>query len=194
VEGALDEGVIEYCAAIAAQSDGDARKAIALLKTAVQTAENEGSDKVTIEHVKKALEVYEKDIVRQTITTLPLHHKAVILSIVLCIEAGLYKKAGVRSGHAYIAYKNICHVLGIEPHTQRRFRDFLNELEELELVHSQHLSYGRGKGRAKVVWLEGNPSLFKEVIFESERFSEFDYQAFVKEFRKLVSSLQDASF
>lgn len=191
VEGALDEGVIELCAAIAAQSEGDARKAIALLKTAVQVAENEGSDKVTVKHVKEALEVYEKDIVKQTITTLPLHHKAIILSVVLCIEAGLHGSAGVRSGHAYIAYKNICRVLGIDPYTQRRFTDFLNELKELELVRVRYLSYGKRKGRAKVILLEGNPSSIKDAIIESERFSGFDYQTFVKELRKLVSTIED---
>jgi len=80
-EGTLDDGVIPLCAALAAKEHGDARKALDLLRVAGELAEQEGAEKVTIDHVWKARDELEKDKVSEIVRTMPFHGKLVLASI-----------------------------------------------------------------------------------------------------------------
>ena len=59
--GALEPGVIQKCAAFAAQEHGDARKALDLLRIAAELAEREGAGKVSISHVDAAENKLDSD-------------------------------------------------------------------------------------------------------------------------------------
>jgi len=80
-DGALEEGVIPLCAALAAREHGDARRALDLLRVAAEIAEREGAPKVTEEHVMRARAEIERDKVSDVIRTLPLHSKLVLASV-----------------------------------------------------------------------------------------------------------------
>lgn len=163
VDGAVENEVIGYCAAVSAQSDGDARKAIALLKTAIIIAENKGSDKVKLEHAKAAVEVFEKDVIFKAVSTLPEQHKMVLLAIAACSE---FEKNLV-TGQVYDTYTRLCMLAGLDPFTLRRVRDLLNELAELDLIQTMMKSKGRGKGRTRQILLGGPASYYIEAIINS---------------------------
>ncbi len=175
-EGVLEEGVIELCAAIAAQGEGDARRAIELLRTAVRIAEDEKKEIVTIEHVKKAVDVIEKDIIHQTVSTFTPQGKIVLLSIVACVDAGYNQ---VRSGDMYKAYQIACKMLGIEPYTQRRVSDLVRELETLNLVNTVVASKGR-YGRARFIDLGAPVEYYKSVLLQDDYISRIDYSELVR--------------
>ncbi len=155
--GTVDDAVIQYCASIAAREHGDARRALDLLRVAGEVAEREGADRVTIDHVKRAREEIERDMVMEVIRTLPFHGKLVLLTIAL--RGG---KIG-STGELYLRYREIARKIGLEPVTQRRVSDIINELEMLGIVNAKLINRGR-YGKTREVILMVDPQVVIKVL------------------------------
>ena len=161
----LDEDVIPYCAALAAQEHGDARKALDLLRVSAEIAEKEGSIRVIKEHVKKAIKKIETDHVVEAVRTLPTQSKILLLGMIILKENGRDK---FTTGEIYTIYKSLCKKIGIDILTQRRISDLISELDTLGLINSIVISKGR-YGRTREIKL-GNPlEPIKSALFEDYR-------------------------
>lgn len=145
-QGVISEGVIEYCASIAAKEHGDARRALDLLRIAGEVADRLGDDHVKIEHVKMAREELENDMVSAVVQTLPQHSKLVLLATAL---AGGKLNS---TGDLYMKYREIAKSLGLEPVTQRRVSDIISELEMAGLFIAKVVNRGR-YGKTKEIEL-----------------------------------------
>jgi len=167
-EGVLEEEVIPFCSALAAQRDGDARFAIDLLREAVTVAESEGLSKVTREHVVKAFEKVEMDNIEKAIASFTLHQQTVLLSIVLCKEVGL---KSITTGDIYTVYAILCNFLGIKPATRQWVSETLNQFDTMDIISSVVVSRGRF-GRTRKVNLGAPAESIKKVLLESYRFSD----------------------
>lgn len=165
----VDDNAIKVASAIAAREHGDARQAIDLLRVAGEIAEREEKNKVTKEEVLKGREKVEKNVVRDTITGLPLQEKLLLLAISLHAENGNGK---IKTGKLKDIYERVCKDLGYEPVSLRRINDLLSDLEMLGLVTSHVKSFGR-YGRSRVSELEVSPSLTLEVIQSEEKLQSF---------------------
>ena len=148
-DGVLDAAVIPLCAALAAKEHGDARKALDLLRVSGEIAEREGAGKILERHVRKAQEKIEHDTMEEVIKTLPLHSKLVLYSIVILDENG---SLPANTGEVYVVYKEICEGMDVEPLTQRRVSDLINELDMLGIINAKVVSKGR-YGRTKEIRL-----------------------------------------
>jgi len=135
----LDEMVIPLCAALAAQERGDARKALDLLRFAGELAERNRSPKITIEHVREAQEKIENDSVGETINTLPIQSKLVLLSC--AHQCGKNSKTTTRS--VYDLYQTFGIQISIDVLTQRRISDLISELNMLGIISIKKISRGR---------------------------------------------------
>ncbi|MGQ9759393.1 MAG: ORC1-type DNA replication protein [Candidatus Methanomethylicaceae archaeon] len=169
VRGVIGPEVIKLCAALAAKEHGDARRALDLLRVAGELAERGGEERVGEEHVRKAQKEVEKDRVVEVIKTMPLHSRLLILSLYI-LERGKVK--GCVTGELYDLYSKIVKKFGLEPLTQRRISDLINELDMLGIANAKVVSKGR-YGRTKVVNLcvpEGN---LREALQEDSRVMEF---------------------
>src|SRR3990172_6139117 len=69
--GAVEEGVLEKCAAFAAREHGDARRALELLRVSGELAERQNEMKVAISHLDQAEDKIERDRVLDIIATQP---------------------------------------------------------------------------------------------------------------------------
>lgn len=165
-EGVLEEGVIEYCASAAAREHGDARRALDLLRFAGEIAEREGAPRVGVGHAKKAREELEMNAATEVVRTLPYHSKLVLLS--LAAMGGFAES----TGSLYITYRKICEALGVEPLTQRRVSDIINELDMLGILTSKVVSRGR-YGKTKEVSLGIDPSTLLRVLSSDGRIGEY---------------------
>lgn len=148
-DGVIEPGVINLCAALAAREHGDARRALDLLRVAGELAERRGSDKVTEADVREAQKVIERDTVSEAIRTLPMQSKLVLFSVYLLMKSNVSE---IITGSVFNVYSELSEALGMEPLTQRRIGDLLNELDMLGLINSKVVSKGR-YGRTKIIRL-----------------------------------------
>jgi len=137
--GAIDDSVISYCAALAAREHGDARRALDLLRVSGEIAEREGSEKVTVEHVKKASIELEENRVYQSIVSLPLHQKLVLKSIL----EETASKGQTSTGEVYAKYVEKTRKYMLEPLTMRRISDIISQLDMMGIILAEVVNRGR---------------------------------------------------
>lgn len=139
-EGAVDYAVITKCAALAAQENGDSRKALDLLRVSAELAERENWKKVTERHVNMAEDKLDRDRIIEIIKTQPKQSKLVILAILLIFKKG---KSGMHTGEVYELYDKLAVGNGLKTLTQRRVSDLISELDMLGIINASVISKGR---------------------------------------------------
>jgi archaeal cell division control protein 6 len=147
IDGVLEQGLIDKCAAYAAREHGDARRALELLRVAGEIAERQGDKTVKIDHLDFAESKIERDRVIDIITTQPKQHQLVLFSILKISEKS---KKVIFTGEIYEYYKGLCIETNIRPLTQRRVSDILSEFDMLGLISGKIISKGR-YGRTREV-------------------------------------------
>lgn len=145
---ALDSGVIEKCAALAAQEHGDARRALDLLRVAGELAERSGSAKVGLQHVDSAEEKIDTDKFVEIIKTQPKQSQIVLYTILKLVNGS----KEVLTNDVLSAYQNNCAKHGLKPLTQRRVSDLIAELDLFGIISTKNVSRGR-YGRTRVITL-----------------------------------------
>jgi len=180
-EGVLDEDVIPFCSALAAQEHGDARKALDLLRVSGEIAERENSERVTREHVKKAVRKIESDQVSEAVRTLPTQSKVLLFGMIILTESGYAK---FTTGEAYSIYRNLCRRIGLDVLTQRRVSDLISELDMLGIINSIVISKGR-YGRTREIKVEMPIEDLKKVLLEDYRLE--NLLKYEKDLKSLIS-------
>jgi len=164
-DGVLDDEVIPFCSALAAQEHGDARKALDLLRVSGEIAEKENSEIVTKEHVQMAVKKIEMDHVLEAVRMLPTQNKILLFGMVLLAEAGFKK---FTTGEIFTVYKSLCKKVGVDVLTQRRISDLISELDMLGIINSIIISKGR-YGRTREIKLDVPNESVKEALLEDYR-------------------------
>ncbi|HKZ49459.1 MAG TPA: ORC1-type DNA replication protein [Candidatus Nanoarchaeia archaeon] len=144
---ALEEGVLQKCAAFAAREHGDARRALDLLRVAGEVAERDSADRVKGEHIDKAEERIEKDRVLEIVTTQPKQSQLVLYAILLTANG-----RKMETGEVHDKYRELCLQSGQVPLTQRRVSDLIGELDMLGLINAKVISKGR-YGRTREIFV-----------------------------------------
>ncbi len=139
-EGVLKEGVIKLCSALAAQEHGDARRALDLMRVAVNKADVNGDELVGIEHVRMAQNQLQFDQMTPVISGLPFHQKLVLYSILLNETNGL---TNVSSGEIYSVYQMTCDNAAVTPLVSRSIGNVIKNLDSLGLITTKTTSLGR---------------------------------------------------
>ncbi len=146
----VDPGVVERCAAYAALENGDARRALALLRLAAEMAERDHAKRITPDHVVKAKNRLEQDIILDCCRTLPPHCKVLLYAILQLFER---RRSGVLTGEVYESYRRLAERLGLQPLHARSISNYVSELETLGLVRATIVSRGRG-GRTREILVD----------------------------------------
>jgi len=156
-ENTVEYGAIRKCAALAAQENGDARKALDLLRVAAELCEREGKTTVNESYINKAQAKIDKDRVVEVVKSQPKHSKIVLLSMIK-----LYGKSqkAMQTGDVYMLYEKLTNQYGLKALTQRRVSDLISELDMLGVINASIVSKGR-YGRTRKINLQLNPDLIK---------------------------------
>ena len=160
-DNVLEEGVIAKCSAYAAREHGDARRALELLRVAVELAERKGILKITIKELDEAEEKIEKDRVLDIITTHPKQFQLVLYSILLIYDQRK-KENIIFTGEIYVLYKDLCAKINLRPLTQRRVSDVIAEFDMLGMINAKVISKGR-YGRTREVSVVTNDMLNSKI-------------------------------
>ena len=139
-QNVLDQAVIPLCAALAAKEDGDARRALDLLRISVQQAEQSEVSIVGISHVRQAQNQLEFDQITPTIQNLPLQQKLVLFSILINERNGL---TNISTGEVYGTYEMACENAGERPLTSRRVSSLISGLDMAGIITAKTTSRGR---------------------------------------------------
>jgi cell division control protein 6 len=131
----ISDAVINLCAAMAGKENGDARRAIDLLRVAAEIAERERVIKVEEKHIRLAQEKIERDTNYEVLKNSTTHTKLVIVAII--------KSENGNTGEVYEIYSSLCTHSEQEPLTQRRITQIISELDQLGLITSNVVSQGR---------------------------------------------------
>ena len=168
-KGVIEDSAINLCAAIAAREHGDARKAIDLMRISIEMAIREHSDKVTEREVYRARNKFELDVLHESVRSLPLHTKIVLLSVILTQRVA---NRPIYTGEVYENYRRICEELSMQALTSRRVSDLLADLDDIGLIVSLNKSLGRA-GRSRFLRVPDHLDLIEEYVLEDEQLSTF---------------------
>ena len=185
-DGIIDPSAISLCSAIGAQEHGDARKALDLMRIAIEIANRDGREKLTDREIYEARDKFDMNVVREAITTLPLHSKMILLSCILTQEMA---RGQMTTGEIQENYRNMSQELGITPLSARRISDILSELHDFGLLNSETRSLGR-YGRTRFFSTNGELNHYKRYLLEDDVLSSFKGNKLVKQSR--FDSLEQA--
>jgi cell division control protein 6 len=153
----VSDAAINLCAAMAGKENGDARRAIDLLRVAAEIAERERVSKVEEKHIRLAQEKIERDTNYEVLKNSTAHTKLVILAIT--------KSKNGNTGEVYEIYSSLCSLSEQEPLTQRRITQIISELDQLGLITSNVVSQGR-YGRSQRIKITIPTLTVKEALKE----------------------------
>lgn len=163
----IEDGVINYCAAIAAQEHGDARKAIDLLRASGEIAEKEATKRVTEEHMKKAQIMLELNRTEELIKGFTLQKKIVLLSLLKNEQSNINNN----TQSVYDAYKKLCKQMPLEILSQRRVAELISELETAGMI-SFHILYQGRYGRKRTIDIKSAYETIEKALFQDELITE----------------------
>lgn len=146
IEGALAEDVIPLTAAFAAQSHGDARKAIDLLRKAGDLANEQGDLEVTEEHVRTAQEDVETDRSLKLVEGLSTQKKLSLYATAAVAEYGDDRALTATSRVAYPVYQYITDVLDADFRTRETFNNYVREVGTYGQLDHERKSLGGKRG------------------------------------------------
>ncbi|AHG01706.1 cell division control protein Cdc6 (plasmid) [Halostagnicola larsenii XH-48] len=166
-ENVVDDDVIPLVAAFAAQTHGDARKAIDLIRVAGELAEREGDDRVREVHVREAQNKVEKNRVLEVVRGISTQKK-------LC----LYATAAVasetddetaRSTTGYRVYQFLTESIGADQYHQETYVNKMKEMTTYSLVDFERRSHGPSSGMFLEFQFAERPETILETLQEDSR-------------------------
>jgi len=134
-KGAVDQEAIEFIAEITATKDinpGDARFALDILLYSGLIAEREGYDRVTIDHVRRALSQTLSGIRSEDLIGMDESYIITLLSIARALRTS--KEPFISISQAYQYYKIICEEKNLTPVKSEKFKDIVNDLKYRDMI------------------------------------------------------------
>ncbi|RBI60424.1 toxin-antitoxin system, toxin component [halophilic archaeon] len=166
-EDALSDDVIPLAAAFAAQTNGDARKAIDLMRTAGSIAEKTGADKVCEEHVREAQNKVEKNRVLEVTRGISTQKKLCLFATAaVACETGT---GAAKSPIGYRVYQYLTGTLGSDQYHQETYVNKMKELTTYSLVETERKSQGPHSGSYLEFTFGENPETILETLRQDSR-------------------------
>lgn len=180
-EGALSNDVIPLAAAFAAQTNGDARKAIDLMRTAGSIAEKANADQVREEHIREAQDKVEKNRVLEVTRGISTQKK-----LCLFATAAVARETGgaAKSPLGYRVYQYLTGTLDTDQYHQETYVNKMKELTTYSLVETERKSQGPHSGSYLEFTFGENPNMIIETLREDSRLKDVN----VDELRTVVKA------
>ncbi|MCK4847589.1 MAG: AAA family ATPase [Candidatus Heimdallarchaeota archaeon] len=156
-EGSYSDEILDTISGLA-EENGDARFAIELLWRTAKIVDQEGQDKLTGEHIRKAV-IAVMPIEKSIIEDLNTHQKLVLLSITRLLSNN--KQPYVTTPEVKNEYERVCEEAGTHPRRQTQVWAYLKDLSRLGViqqeVENRHHD-GRSLGRIATIRIRDIPT------------------------------------
>ena len=168
-QDALEDDVIPLVAAFAAQSHGDARKAIDLFRGAGDLADERGDDEVTEKHVRESQEEIDKDRSLKLVEGLTTQKKISLYATAAVACHSKRSSSSVPSPVGFKVYQWVTDELDADQMTRETYVKYVKELSTYGLVSTSRKSRGRGGGMYMEFTFTGDPAAMMDRITEDSR-------------------------
>jgi len=166
-EDVVDEDVIPLAAAFAAQTHGDARKAIDLMRVAGELAEREGDERVQEVHVRQAQDKVEKNRVLEVVRGISTQKK---LCLYATAAVAQHTKDGTaRSTIGYRVYQFLTDSIDADQYHQETYVNKMKELTTYSLVDFERRSHGPSSGMFLEFQFGERPETILDTLREDSR-------------------------
>jgi cell division control protein 6 len=172
-EDALENGVVELVAAYGAQNEGDARRAIDLLRDAGEIANRKDDSKVREEHVQAANDSVVKNRVLEIVGGMSLQKK---LSLYAAATVADVNDGAAPSPVVYRVYKSICEMSGRETYTQETVNGHINKADTYGVLKSERTSGGFKSGVHLLFEFNEPVDAVIETLEEDSTFDDMDVE------------------
>ena len=166
---ALDDGVIELVAAYGAKNEGDARRAIDLLRDAGEIANRNAKQVVTEQHVHAANDSVVKNRVLEIVGGMSLQKK---LSLYAAAVVADVNDGTAPSPAVYSLYRNICQRTDRDVYTQETVNSHINKAGTYGVLESERTSGGFKAGVHLLFTFTEPIEAVIETLEEDETFNE----------------------
>ena len=163
----VDDDVIPLAAAFAAQTHGDARKAIDLMRVAGELAEREGDTRVQEEHVRAAQAKVEKNRVLEVVRGISTQKKLCLYAT--AAVASQASDGTARSTTGYRVYQYLTDAIGADQYHQETYVNKMKELTTYSLVDFERRSHGPSSGMFLEFQFGERPETILETLREDSR-------------------------
>jgi len=177
----VDDDVIPLAAAFAAQTHGDARKAIDLMRVAGELAEREGDARVCEGHVRAAQAKVEKNRVLEVVRGISTQKKLCLYAT--AAVASQTADGTARSTTGYRVYQYLTDAIDADQYHQETYVNKMKELTTYSLVDFERRSHGPSSGMFLEFQFGERPETILETLREDSRIemvSESEVQSVVK--------------
>jgi cell division control protein 6 len=166
-DNVVDDDVIPLAAAFAAQTHGDARKAIDLMRVAGELAEREGDTRVREKHVRTAQEKVEKNRVLEVVRGISTQKKLCLYAT--AAVASQTDGGSARSTTGYQVYQYLTDAIGADQYHQETYVNKMKELTTYSLVDFERRSHGPSSGMFLEFQFGERPETILETLREDSR-------------------------
>jgi cell division control protein 6 len=166
-EGVLTDDVIPLAAAFAAQTHGDARKAIDLMRVAGELAERQGEDEVRESHIRSAQDKVEKNRVLEVVRGISTQKKLCLYAT--AAVAAQAENSAARSTTGYRVYQYLTDSIDVEQYHQETYVNKMKEMTTYSLVEFERRSHGPSSGMFLQFQFGERPETILETLHEDNR-------------------------
>ncbi|WP_312912868.1 orc1/cdc6 family replication initiation protein [Natronosalvus caseinilyticus] len=184
---ALSDDVIPLVAAFAAQSHGDARKAIDLFRGAGDLADERGDDSVEEHHVRESQEEIDKDRSLKLVEGLTTQKKISLYATAAVAHYSKRSGNSVPSPVGFKVYQWVTDELDTDQMTRETYVKYVKELSTYGLISTSRKSRGRGGGMYMEFTFTGDPTGIMNRLTEDTRLESIADQ---EEFLRTVVNAQ----
>lgn len=181
----MTDEAIPLAAAFAAQTHGDARKAIDLVRVAGDLAEREGAEKVREEHVRRAQEKVERNRVLEVTRGISTQKK-----LCLFATAAIARESDdgtARSTNAYTVYQFITDKIDADQYHQETYVNKMKEMTTYSIVEGERKSAGPKTGMYFEFAFGESPNTILETLEEDSRLADISESELRTVVRKQMS-------
>ncbi len=168
-QDALKDDVIPLVAAFAAQSHGDARKAIDLFRGAGDLADERGDEGVTEDHVRESQEEIDKDRSLKLVEGLTTQKKISLYATAAVAHYSNWTGSSVPSPVGFKVYQWVTNELDADQMTRETYVKYVKELSTYGLISASRKSRGRGGGMYMEFTFTGDPEAMMTRIIDDTR-------------------------